>query len=92
MTPFQSLIRIFLLVLCFSLPAMGIFSKRGLLDWQRMLHQNEDLSQKIAVLQIEKEKWEIQTHTLATDVNEQERVVRQSLGYVMPTEVVIEFE
>ena len=90
--PFQSVLRIFFVALCVSLVVMGIFSKRGLLDWRRMARQNTEIAEKIASLQIEKEKWQRQSDTLEKDTAEQERVVRQVVGYVLPTEVVIEFE
>ena len=73
------------------LVAMGIFAKRGWMDWQRMVRQNSELSAKIAGVQGQKADLEKQLIALRSDAAEQERVIRQTLGYVKPNETVIEF-
>ncbi len=71
---------------------MGTFSKRGLLDWRRMVDQNEKLEQKIEAVKDQKLAMERQIEQFQKNRDEQERVVRQVLGYVKPNETVIEFE
>ncbi len=73
-------------LLCF----MGTFSKRGLLDWLRMVQQNEKLGQKIVLIHEQKIALEKQIEQFQKSSEEQERVVRQVLGYIKPNEKVIE--
>jgi cell division protein FtsB len=70
---------------------MGTFSKRGLLDWRRMVHQNEKLQQKIVSVRDQKITLERQIDSFQRSSEEQERVVRQVLGYIKPNEAIIEF-
>ena len=79
------------LCLMASLVGMGVFAKRGLLDWQRMVRQNEAMAAKVELARLRKEDLERQTEALRTDRVAQERVVRQYLGYIRPDEVIIEF-
>ena len=71
---------------------MGVFAKRGLLDWRRIRGQNEEIAMKIELARAQKESLLRQVQLLQTDAAQQERVVRQMLGYVRPNETVIEFE
>jgi len=84
--------RFILLGLIGVLLCTAIFSKRGLLDWKRIASQNSELKEKIAFLRKQKESLEKKIETLQTDPVEQERVVRQTLGYVKKNEAIIEFE
>ena len=84
-------VRLPLLISIALLVLMGTFSKRGLLDWKRMVHQNQKLEQKM--LSVQEQKWllEKQIEQFQKSSEEQERVVRQVLGYIKPNEKVIEF-
>lgn len=70
---------------------MGTFSKRGWLDWRRMMEQNEKLEQKIVEVSEQKVALQRQIEHFQKNRDEQERVVRQVLGYIKPNETVIEF-
>jgi cell division protein FtsB len=70
---------------------MGVFAKRGWLDWQRMTKQNDEMAAKVELARLRKEDLERQTDILRTDRVAQERVVRQYLGYIRPDEVIVEF-
>ncbi len=85
------LVKLPLIAAMFVLVAMGVFAKRGWMDWQRMVRQNHDLGTKIAAVRKEKADLERQLVALKSDAAEQERVIRQTLGYVKPNETVIEF-
>lgn len=74
-----------------SLGLMGVFSKRGLLDWRRMVRQNEALTRDIARAGGEYDELERKIGKLKSDASEQERVIRRVLGYVRENEFVIEF-
>lgn len=71
---------------------MGIVSKRGWLDWRRMVRQNGELQVKLADIRRNHGELERQIRLLKSDPSEQERVVRHVLGYVRPDETVVEFE
>ena len=71
---------------------MGIVSKRGWLDWRRMVRQNGELQLKLAEMRKNHEDLERQIRQLKSDPSEQERVVRHVLGYVRAEETVVEFE
>ena len=86
------LLRAGLLWLCLLLVGMGVFSRRGVLDWRRMVSRNEDLSKKTAQLRLEQAEWRKRTDLLLSSPREQERLIRDTLGYVQPKETVIEFE
>lgn len=74
-----------------SLLGMGFFSKRGWLDWRRMVRQNEELTREIARSTQEWDLLERQLEKLKADPVEQERTIRRVLGYVRESEFVIEF-
>jgi cell division protein FtsB len=83
--------RFFFGALVASLLGMGVFSKRGWLDWRRMVRQNEELTQEIARSTQEWDLLERQIEKLKSDPTEQERTIRRVLGYVRESEFVIEF-
>jgi cell division protein FtsB len=85
-------IRLPLLAALFLLLGMGTFSRRGFLDWRRMVRQNEILDEKILALHAQKENLNEEVRALQNDPQEQERVVRTVLGYIKSNETVIEFE
>lgn len=97
MMPFQKrtfvlFVRIPLLLLIIVLMVMGTVSRRGLLDWQRMRNQNTELADKMYRVASQRTQLEKQIRSFEIDKNEQERVVRQVLGYIRANETVIEFE
>ena len=73
------------------LVGMGIFAKRGWLDWRRMARQNEVMATKVEIARLRRDDLERQTDALRTDRVAQERVVRQYLGYIRQDETIIEF-
>jgi cell division protein FtsB len=85
------LVRLPLAAILFLLVFMGIFSKRGYFDFRRMVRQNSELREKIERIQSQKVDLERQVIALRSEPAEQERVIRKVLGYVKPTETVIEF-
>lgn len=91
-TFFSRILRGGLLLLCLLLLGMGVFSRRGVLDWRRMVSRNEDLSKRIALLKAERDQWLEHIDLFQTSPREQERLIRDTLGYVHPNETVIEFE
>jgi cell division protein FtsB len=80
-----------LLLMIGLLIVMGIFARRGWMDWRRMVEQNETLRLKITTASLQKQSLEKGIEAFHSDPGEQERVVRQVLGYVRPGETVIEF-
>ena len=69
---------------------MGVFSKRGWLDWRRMVRQNAHLDTRITLADSEKKSLERQILALETNPRVQERMVRKVLGYVKANESVID--
>lgn len=57
-----------------------------------MVQQNSDLSHRIGLAKVQKESLERQIESFSTERTEQERVIRQTLGYVRQNETIIEFE
>lgn len=84
-------VRLPLLLAIALIVLMGTFSKRGLLDWQRMVEQNKKLEQQIIAVGQQKRTLESQITQFQKSSEEQERVVRQVLGYIKPNEKIIEF-
>jgi cell division protein FtsB len=80
-----------LLLMIGLLVGMGIFARRGWMDWRRMVGQNESLRKKIELATTQKQSLEKAIEGFRSDVREQERVVRGVLGYVRSDETVIEF-
>ena len=89
LTPFQRWILISLLVL---FTYTGLFAKRGWLDWRRMIAQNEALKERIEEQRKKKEWLDHKIASLKSNKVEQERLIRQVLGYVRPNETVVEFD
>lgn len=69
----------------------GVFARRGYLDLRRMEVQNEDLRVKIERAIQEKRGLEGRIKRLNSDQFEQQRVVRQVLGYLRKDETMVEF-
>ena len=86
------LFRLFLIAVIVGLTGMGVFAKRGWLDWQRIVHRNSELQAQIDKISLDKESLERQVEALQSNPAEQEHVIRQILGYVKPQETVIEFQ
>jgi cell division protein FtsB len=85
------LTRVLLLAACVGLIGMGAFAKRGALDWKRIARRSAELQAQIDRSYLQKQSLERQVESLQSDPEEQERVIRQVLGYVKPRETVIEF-
>lgn len=92
LSQYRLFVRLPLLFSIALLCLMGTFSKRGWLDWRRMMVQNEKLEQKIVEVSEQKAALERQIQQFKQNRDEQERVVRQVLGYIKPNETVIEFQ
>ena len=71
---------------------MGLFSKRGFLDYRRMTHQNEIMQKRIETMKENKALLQHQLDALGSVASEQERVIRQTLGFVRSNELVVEFD
>ena len=76
-----------IVLVCF----MGLFARRGLFDWRRIDHQNTSLSGKISMAREQRNHLQWRIEQVQKNPEEQERVVRQILGYIRPDETVIEF-
>lgn len=84
-------VRVPICLLIFSLLWVGLFAKRGVLDLRRMQRDSEEMNKKILVAKSERDKLLRRMESLQTSTEEQERVIREVLGYVKPNEMVIEF-
>jgi cell division protein FtsB len=69
----------------------ALFARRGLRDFSRIKNENKALTERLSDVKREKENLDKKVAAMSSDVREQERSVRQTLGYVRPGEVVIEF-
>lgn len=85
-------IRAVLWLLLLSLVFMGIFAKRGWLDWRRIVKQNQDVHAKVAEAARLHQRLIHRTSAFELDRERQEVLIRQTLGYVRPDETVIEFD
>ena len=83
--------RLVLWAMIFGLVGMGTFAKRGIMDWKRIARRNFELSATIEKAKEQKQSLERQVEALQFNSAEQERVVRHTLGYVRPQELVVEF-
>lgn len=83
--------RFLLLGLTCAILAMGVWGRRGWLDWRRMVRQNGELLSRIEDARTRRDRLEKQIARLEELPLEKERVVREVLGYVRPGEIVIEF-
>ena len=88
---FGWLVRLPLILILIAIALMGVFSKRGWADWRRMARQNQELKLRIEGLRLEKADLEKRVAQLKSDPVEQERVIRETLGYMKPNETLIEF-
>ena len=88
---YRLFVRAPLILSIIALGLMGVFAKRGLVDWLRMVKQNELMNVKIAQIQVQRGQINWQVEQLQKNPEEQERVVRQFLGYIRPNETVIEY-
>jgi cell division protein FtsB len=88
---YQYFVRFPLLISVILLLWMGVFARRGWLDWQRMVHENHDLQTKMESVRLQKEGLVRQVDALQNNPKVQERVVRQILGFVKKDETIIEF-
>lgn len=86
-----SLFRYGLIAVSVVLLSMGIFARRGWMDWQRMVRQDEQLLLNVEKSRLEKQHWESRLNGLKSNRRAQERTVRQYLGFVKKDEIVIEF-
>lgn len=88
---FVLFVRVPLLALAVFILGMGIFTKRGFLDFRRMVRENDQLQKKLLLVQDQRRELERQITLFEKDPTEQERVVRERLGYIKPNETIIEF-
>ncbi len=85
-------VRIPLIFFFVSLILMGILAKRGIVDWRRMVHENENLHLKLGQLEKQKTKLLRENELLEKNAEYQENVIRQTLGYIKANETSIEYE
>jgi cell division protein FtsB len=83
-------VRVPFLCLISGLLGMGVFAKRGWLDWRRMVRNNHEMVSKVESLKQQHEELEKQIKALETSPFAQEQAVRQYLGYLRKEEIVIE--
>lgn len=74
----------------FALLGVGFFSKRGWLDWRRMVQNNREMVVKRELLKEQNDALEKQIRALEVSPFAQEQTVRQYLGYLRKDEIVIE--
>jgi len=84
-------LRLPLALIALGLIYMGIFSKRGWLDYHRISRQKALLEARIEVTEKKRQQLAEQVLALKSNSREQERMVREVLGYVRPNETIIEF-
>lgn len=85
-------VRLPLILAILLLSLVGIFSRRGWLDLRRMHLQNAQLQQKLGEASSQRQLLERELETFRSDQAEQERIVRQTLGYVRKNEIVVQFD
>ena len=88
---FVVIVRIPLCLLILSLVCVGIFAKRGLVDLRRMEREATQMENRVAQVRKDRERIQRKLEAFHNSREEQERVVREALGYVKPQELVIEF-
>ena len=84
--------RIPVIILLCCLFIMGIFSRRGWLDWRRMVLKNSELASEIQKTASARMLMEKQIEAFEGSRGEQERIIRSRLGYIRSNETVVEFE
>lgn len=85
-------IRLILWSLLISIVLMGIFAKRGWIDWRRIVKQNQEIHAKVGEAAIHHQQLLHRISAFEVDRERQEVLIRQTLGYVRPDETVIEFD
>ncbi len=90
MTRYTLSVRIPFLCAALALLGMGVYAKRGWLDWQSMAAHNEELNKKIEAAATRCDELEKQIYALEHSPFAQEQAIRQSLGYLRRDEIVIE--
>ena len=89
---YQYFVRLPALLLITVLLYMGVFSKRGFRDLTRMRNHNAELSLGIKKAKAERDRLTKRIQGLKESVSEQERTIRQVLGYVRVDETILEFQ
>lgn len=84
-------VRLFFVLLLVGMVTMGVFAKRGWIDWRRVAQQNEENRVKLAEAVLKRDRMESQITALLTHPEQQEILVRQTLGYVNAGEIIVEF-
>jgi cell division protein FtsB len=85
-------VRLPLVLAILLLSLVGICSRRGWLDLRRMRLQNAQLQQKLYEGLAQKQALEKELESFRADSIEQERIVRQTLGYVRRNEIIVQFD
>ncbi len=83
--------RVFFIFTLLGIITLGISSRRGWLDYRRMVKQNSELKGKVVESQAYRSKLLHEIESLQNSPLHQEVMIRQTLGYVRPGELVIEF-
>jgi cell division protein FtsB len=73
-----------------ALAVMGVFAKRGWLDWRSMANRNGELERQIETARLSRDELEKQIRALESSPFAQEQAVRQHLGYLRKDEIVVE--
>lgn len=89
---YRVIVRYPVLLAIASLLVMGVFAKRGFLDYQRMAAKNREMKTRIDELWRNKEGLALQIASMRDSTDEQERWIRSVLGFVRKGETVIEFD
>ncbi len=91
MISLSAVLRFFAIALLLLNGYAAFFSRRGLRDLGRIKNENAALTERLVQVKAERENLEKKVAGIKGDAREQERAVRQTLGYVRPGEVMIEF-
>ncbi len=73
-----------------ALLVMGVFAKRGWLDWRRMVEHNQEVTKQIEGACNQRDDLQRQIRALESSPFAQEQAVRQHLGYLRRNEIVVE--
>jgi len=84
--------RLFLVLLIILIGTMSVFSRRGILDLKRMWDRNAQLETKISDLKSVNFSLKRRIDAFQTNSHEQERMVREVLGFLRPGEVLVDLE
>lgn len=90
MNRYHLFVRLPFAVCCLLLVVMGIFARRGWMDWRRMERHNQEIAARLEKSASEREDLAQLIRGLETSQLAQEQAVRQHLGYLRPDEIVIE--